>query len=97
VSWRWTLYVNLVFAGVALAGGATLLRRQPSPARPRLDIPGVLLASGGVFCLVYGFANAAMHSWHTPSTYRFIAVGVVLLAAFAAWQAGRPTRCCRPA
>src|SRR5579863_1349505 len=31
LSWRWTLYVNLAFAGVAFAGGALLLARQPSP------------------------------------------------------------------
>jgi len=87
LSWRWTLYVNLIFAAVAFAGGALLLGRQPSPARPKLDIPGVLLAAGGMFCLVYGFANAASHSWATPSTYRFLAAGVALLAAFAARQA----------
>ena len=34
LSWRWTLYVNLIFAGVALPGGALLLKRQPSPASP---------------------------------------------------------------
>jgi EmrB/QacA subfamily drug resistance transporter len=86
LSWRWTLYVNLIFAGVAFTGGALLLARQRSPAKPRLDIPGVLLVSGGVFCLVYGFSNAAAHSWATPSTYGFIAAGVVLLVVFAAWQ-----------
>jgi EmrB/QacA subfamily drug resistance transporter len=87
LSWRWTLYVNLIFAGVAFAGGALLLVRQPSPVKPRLDIPGVLLVSGGVFCLVYGFSNAAAHSWATPSTYGFLAAGAALLATFAAWQA----------
>src|SRR5689334_19712577 len=87
LSWRWCLYVNLIFAGVAFTGGVLLLARQPSPARPRLDIPGVLLVSSGVFCLVYGFSNAASHPWATPSTYGFIAVGVVLLVVFAAWQA----------
>jgi len=86
LSWRWTLYINLVFAGVAFAGGMVLLRRQPSQGRPRLDIPGVLLVSSGVFCLVYGFSNAATHNWHTPSTWGFLAAGVVLLVAFAAWQ-----------
>jgi EmrB/QacA subfamily drug resistance transporter len=86
LSWRWTLYVNLLFAGVAFAGGALLLARQQSRARPRLDIPGVLLVSGAVFCLVYGLSNAATHSWATPSTYGFLAAGVVLLAAFALWQ-----------
>jgi EmrB/QacA subfamily drug resistance transporter len=86
LSWRWTLYVNLIFAGVAFTGGALLLKRQPSPAKPRLDIPGVLLVSSGVFCLVYGFSNAATHNWDAPSTYGFLAAGVVLLVVFAAWQ-----------
>jgi EmrB/QacA subfamily drug resistance transporter len=86
LSWRWTLYVNLIFAAVAFAGGALLLKRQPSPVKPRLDIPGVLLVSGAVFCLVYGFSNAAAHQWATPSTYGFLAAGVALGAAFAVWQ-----------
>jgi MFS family permease len=87
LSWRWTLYVNLLFAGVAFAGGVLLLAPQRSRARPRLDIPGALLSSGGMFCLVYGFANAATHTWATPSTYGFLAAGAALLAVFAAWQA----------
>ena len=92
LSWRWTLYVNLIFAAAAFAGGALLLQRQRSQVKPRLDIPGVLLVSGAVFCLVYGFSNAATHSWHAPSTWGFLAAGAALLAAFAWWmsRAARP-------
>lgn len=86
VSWRWCLYVNLIFAGVAFAGGALLLKRQSSPSQPRLDIPGVVLVSAAMFCLVYGCSNAATHSWSTPTTYGFLAAGGVLLAVFALWQ-----------
>ncbi len=86
LSWRWTLYINLIFAGLAFAGAAALLKRQPSPVRPSLDIPGVLAVSGALFCLVYGFSNAATHNWHAPSTYGFLAVGVALLIVFAFWQ-----------
>src|ERR1700746_3091749 len=86
LSWRWTLYVNLIFAAVAFSGGALLLQRQPSQSKPRLDIPGVLLVSGAVFCLVYDFSNAATHSWHAPSTWGFLAAGVALGAGFALWQ-----------
>jgi predicted MFS family arabinose efflux permease len=87
LSWRWTLYVNLIFAGLAFVGGALLLERQPpQSSRPKLDIPGVLLVSGGVFCLVYGFSNAATHNWHTPSTWGFLVAGVALLVVFALWQ-----------
>lgn len=87
LSWRWCLYINLFFAGIAVAGGSVLLKRQARGAGARLDIPGVLAVSGGVFCLVYGFSNAALHSWSAPSTWGYLAAGVVLLAAFAAWQA----------
>jgi EmrB/QacA subfamily drug resistance transporter len=86
LSWRWTLYVNLAFAGVAFTGGALLLKRQPSRVKPRLDVPGALLVSGAVFCLVYGFSNAATQHWATPSTYGFLAAGLALGAGFAAWQ-----------
>ena len=82
LSWRWTLYVNLIFAGVAFIGGVLLLERQRSQVKPRLDIPGVLLVSAALFCLVYGFSNAAAHNWHTPSTWGFLAAGVVLLVLF---------------
>ena len=92
LSWRWCLYVNLFFAGIAGVAAALLLKRQPSGRRSRLDIPGVLLVSASMFCLVYGFSNAASHNWHTPSSYGFLAAGVALLAAFAWWQ----TRAARP-
>jgi hypothetical protein len=39
-----------------------------------------------MFCLVYGFSNAARHTWSTPSTYGFLAAGGVLLVVFALWQ-----------
>jgi EmrB/QacA subfamily drug resistance transporter len=91
LNWRWCLYVNLIFAGISFVGGQMLLDRQPK-TDVRMDVPGVILASGGLFCVVYGFANAASHSWHTPSTWGFLVAGVALLIAFAYWQ----TRAAQP-
>src|SRR6516164_3137041 len=86
LSWRWCLYVNLFFAGLAVTGAVLLFKHQRARTRTRLDLPGVALVSASMFCLVYGFSNAATHNWHTPSTYGFLAAGVALLAAFALWQ-----------
>jgi EmrB/QacA subfamily drug resistance transporter len=86
LNWRWCLYVNLVFAAVALAGALMLLPWQKGRGAARLDIPGVVSVSGAMFCLVYGFSNAATHSWRADSTLGFLAAGVVLLAFFAFWQ-----------
>jgi EmrB/QacA subfamily drug resistance transporter len=85
LSWRWCLYVNLLFAGIAFVGAMLLLERRPRRGA-RLDVLGVLLASGGMFCLVYGFANAADDSWSTPATWRFLALGSALLIVFAFWE-----------
>jgi EmrB/QacA subfamily drug resistance transporter len=87
LSWRWCLYVNLVFAGIAGTGAVLLLQHQRARTRARLDLLGVALVSASMFCLVYGFSNAASHHWATPSTWGFLAAGGALLAAFASWQA----------
>ena len=85
LSWRWTLYINLVFAGVAFVGGLLLLDRQTTKEKFSLDVTGLLLASIGLFLVVFGFSNAATHSWHSSGTWGALAGGVVLLALFAVW------------
>jgi EmrB/QacA subfamily drug resistance transporter len=90
LSWRWCLYVNLIFAGIAAAGAVTLLRRDLPPGKPKLDLPGAALVSGGMFCIVYGCSNAALHSWHAVSTWGFLAAGGVALVLFAVRQARAP-------
>ncbi|WP_027005449.1 MFS transporter [Conexibacter woesei] len=82
LSWRWCLYVNLAFAGVAVFGAATLLKNMPQANKPRLDIPGTVTASAGLFALVYGFSHASETSWSNGTTIGFLVAGVVLLAAF---------------
>ncbi len=86
LSWRYCLYVNVLFAAVAGIGVAILLK-QGGRIRTRVDVLGAALVSGGMFCIVYGFSNAASHTWDTPSTWAFIAAGVVLLVSFVAWEA----------
>jgi EmrB/QacA subfamily drug resistance transporter len=86
LSWRWTLYVNLVFAVVAFAGGWALLDRGAPADRPKLDILGTALVSTGLFGIVYGFANAETHSWSAGGTWGALAVGGVLILTFAWWQ-----------
>src|SRR5262249_56556060 len=82
LSWRWCLYVNLIFAAIAAIGAVTLLRRQPATARPRLDLPGAVLVSAGMFCIVYGFSNAGSHGLHALSTWGVLAARGILLASF---------------
>jgi len=57
LSWRWSLYVNLVFAAVAVTGVLLLLPTHSGDARPRLNLRGTLTGSAGLFALVYGFSR----------------------------------------
>ncbi len=82
-NWRWTLYVNVVFAVIAVLG-AVFVIKEPEGARhtTRLDIPGIVLAGAGLASLVYGFSKAETDGWAATSTLGFIIAAVVLMAAF---------------
>jgi EmrB/QacA subfamily drug resistance transporter len=81
-SWRWTLYVNLIFAAAALVGGAILLRHRPAETRPKLDWPGTITVSAGLFSVVYGFSHAATSGWGNGVTVGFLVAAGLLLTAF---------------
>jgi len=87
VGWRWNLYINVVIAIVAIVAAIflvpTIARSGP---RPKLDIPGTLLVSGGLFALVYGFSNAETDSWSAPVTWGMLIASGLLLIAFVVWQ-----------
>ncbi|MFD3496594.1 MFS transporter [Streptomyces sp. NPDC058690] len=88
LDWRWTMYVNVVFAVVAFVGGAVLLQRTSRDTSSKLDVPGTLFVSAGLFCLVFGFSNAETHGWGSVTTWGMLAAGAVLLALFV-WRQGR--------
>ncbi|WP_272264157.1 MFS transporter [Streptomyces xanthophaeus] len=88
LDWRWCMYVNLLFAVPALIGGVMLLGKQPKTGA-RMDVPGVVVASSGMFAVVYGFSNAE-ESWSATSTWGFLLAGAVLLIGFAFWQTRAP-------
>jgi EmrB/QacA subfamily drug resistance transporter len=87
LDWRACMYVALLFAVPAATGGLLLLRHVRPAAQPRLDVPGTLTASAGLFALVFGFSSAERGGWGDPVTVAFLAAAVVLLLAFVALQA----------
>jgi EmrB/QacA subfamily drug resistance transporter len=85
LDWRWCMYVNLILAVPAAIAALRLLGGETaSAAQPRIDIPGTIAASAGLFGLVYGFSNAETHGWAAPLTIAALAAGVALLASFIA-------------
>jgi EmrB/QacA subfamily drug resistance transporter len=88
--WRWNLYVNVVIAAVALVAGLILLPRTAGSAEHRLDLPGVLLGSLGLFALVLGFSQAEPQGWDSVATWGPLAASVVLLVGFVLRQRTAP-------
>jgi EmrB/QacA subfamily drug resistance transporter len=83
LSWRWTLYVNLFFAAIAVTGALLYMRSSKPTVRPRMDYAGTLLASAGLFCLVFGFSHAETAGWGAGLTIGSLVLGLALLAGFA--------------
>ena len=81
-SWRWTLYVNLFFAAIAIAGALTYMTSNRPATRPRMDWAGTILASTGLFAIVFGFSHAETAGWAAGLTIGSLVAGVILLAAF---------------
>ncbi|KUL23918.1 MFS transporter [Actinoplanes awajinensis] len=83
LNWRWCMYVNIIFAAIAAAGAAVLLHNQRADGRShRIDVPGTLTVSAGLFAVVYGFANAETDGFGAAGTWGWLVAGVLLLAAF---------------
>ncbi len=84
ISWRWCLYVNVIFAIVALLGVAVMLPRSPKHTGPlpRFDILGVVTITLGLVAVVYGFARAESEGWGDALTVGSLVVGVLLVAVF---------------
>jgi EmrB/QacA subfamily drug resistance transporter len=85
-SWRWTLFVNLVFAVIAITGAVLWLKNDQGADHDPLDLPGLFMVAGGLFSLVFGFSHAETTSWSDPYTIGFLVAGVLLLAVFAVFE-----------
>jgi EmrB/QacA subfamily drug resistance transporter len=86
LDWRYCLYVSVAFAVPAAIAGTRLLHHVPVSTRPRLDLPGTLTASSGLFALVFGLSRAVTDGWGDPVTIGFLVGSAVLLATFVAIQ-----------
>ncbi len=86
ISWRWCLYVNLLIAIPTAIVAFRLLRNERQLNHAPIDLPGVAIASGGLFALVFGFSHAETSSWSNPITIAALAISAVLLTGFIALE-----------
>lgn len=87
LSWRWCLYVNLVFAVPAAVAAIVYVhahhRDRTTEGHARtIDIPGALTGTLGIFALVFGVSSAEARGWDSPLTIASLVAAPLLLIAF---------------
>ncbi|MFD7729874.1 MFS transporter [Kitasatospora phosalacinea] len=85
-SWQWIFWVN-VPVGLLLLPLARSVLGESRGEHPRLDLPGTLLVSGGLFGLVLGLVRGNPDGWTDPLVLASLIGGVLLLAAFVRYEA----------
>jgi EmrB/QacA subfamily drug resistance transporter len=81
-SWPWIFFVNVP---IGIAAGVAAIRFVPESrdaGHKTYDIPGAVTVTGGLIALVYGIVSTEQNGWGAPETLGFLALAVVLLAAF---------------
>ena len=82
LSWPWIFLVNIPVGVIGIVLALAFLREQREDAPGRIDIPGLMLASGGLAVFLYGLAEAGERGFGDPVVLGFGGAGLALLAVF---------------
>jgi len=87
LSWRWIFLVNIPIGAAAIVFGARQLRESSDPEQSRLDPPGVVTFTVGLFCLILALIEGNDHGWSSVFIVALLVAAVVALSIFVATQA----------
>ena len=85
VAWNWIFWVNVPI-GIALIPLAWFGLQESYGADRRLDIPGLTLASAGLFGIVWALVNGNGEGWTSPVIVGALVAGAALIAGFVWWE-----------
>jgi EmrB/QacA subfamily drug resistance transporter len=89
ISWHWIFWLNVPI-GLALIPLVLLRLDESRGPADRIDLPGLGLASAGLFGIVWGLVRGNAAGWGSPEIVGALAAGAVLLALFVAWERRAP-------
>jgi len=91
IDWRWIFYINVPI-GIAAFVATFLIIPDLRPGRHHgWDVVGILLATAGLFAIVFGLIEGQRYSWGQVESLaitipEIIGAGVVLIVAFVVWE-----------
>jgi EmrB/QacA subfamily drug resistance transporter len=85
ISWHWVFWLNVPVGLVLLP---LALRRLDETKGPfgSVDLPGLVLASSGLFGIVWGLVRGNSVGWSSPEIVGALVAGAVVTALFVAWE-----------
>ncbi|TDD58614.1 DHA2 family efflux MFS transporter permease subunit [Kribbella antibiotica] len=83
-NWQAIFLLNVPIGIIALLLGVPRLIDSKNPSARGIDLPGQVLAAGGLFCLVLGLIEAGRKGWGSPEILALLGGAVVLLGGFLA-------------
>lgn len=83
LDWRWNFFINVPVGLVVVISSLLFLDRHDSDTEHnQLDLPGAVLATGGLMSLVYGLVKAPINGWTSTSSIVFFTIAATALVAF---------------
>jgi len=89
LGWQWIFWINVPIGLIMIP---LVLRRIPEQRGPgaRIDIRGLLLATGSMLGLVWGLVHGNGAGWESPEILGSLVAGIVLAGAFVSWERRAP-------
>jgi EmrB/QacA subfamily drug resistance transporter len=84
VSWQSIFFVNLPIGLAAIAVTLRTVRESKDPTAARIDLPGLVTFSAGLFALVFALVRGNTEGWGSATIVGLLVLAAVLLVAFVA-------------
>ncbi|HEX8051681.1 MAG TPA: DHA2 family efflux MFS transporter permease subunit [Thermoleophilaceae bacterium] len=89
ISWEWIFWINVPIGVIAVPLVLTKMKESFGPDTA-LDLTGLGLITAAALGIVWGLVRGNSAGWDSVEVIATIAVGVLLVAAFVAWERRAP-------
>ena len=85
ISWPWIFWINVPIGLVTIVLTRVRVGESFGPD-PALDLPGLVLVTGGAFGVVWALVRGNAAGWGSTEVTGALAAGIALAVAFLAWE-----------
>ena len=83
INWNWIFFINVPVGVVGIVVSRLVIKESRDTSHEQsVDVPGLVLSSGGLFALSYALIEGNSHGWTSPEILGLFAAAVALLVAF---------------